>query len=192
MCAESPLYAFENSMPINYDWYLQNQLAEANIRIIEAQQGSSVAAASVEQAEVVTSISQELRQPMSSIVGYTDLLLGESVGILGALQRKFVERIKASTERIDNLINDLIREIVSEMGATAITITHDMTSVRKIADRVAMLHEGVIQWQGPVAQIDTTDNPYVHQFVWGEADGPVPFHYPAPDYAGDLLGAPGR
>jgi len=58
---------------------------------------------------VVTSISQELRQPMSSIVGYTDLLLGESVGILGALQRKFVERIKSSIERIDNLINDLIQ-----------------------------------------------------------------------------------
>lgn len=87
---------------------LQNQLAEANIRIVEAEKGSS-AAASTEQAEVVTSISQELRQPMSSIVGYTDLLLGESVGILGALQRKFVERIKASTERIDNLINDLIQ-----------------------------------------------------------------------------------
>ena len=87
---------------------LQNQLAEANVRIVEAEQGSS-AAASTEQAEVVTSISQELRQPMSSIVGYTDLLLGESVGILGALQRKFVERIKASTERIDNLINDLIQ-----------------------------------------------------------------------------------
>jgi len=78
------------------------------MRIMETEKGSS-AAASNEQAEVVTSISQELRQPMSSIVGYTDLLLGESVGILGALQRKFVERIKASTERIDNLINDLIQ-----------------------------------------------------------------------------------
>ncbi|HAV76094.1 MAG TPA: hypothetical protein DCX53_01945 [Anaerolineae bacterium] len=87
---------------------LQNQLGEANIKLMEAQKGSSVAA-STEQAEVVTSISQELRQPMSSIVGYTDLLLGESVGILGALQRKFVERIKSSTERIDNLINDLIQ-----------------------------------------------------------------------------------
>ena len=87
---------------------LNNQLAEANMRIVEAKKNSS-AAASQEQTEVVTSISQELRQPMSSIVGYTDLLLGESVGILGALQRKFVERIKASTERIDNLINDLIQ-----------------------------------------------------------------------------------
>jgi len=94
---------------------LQNQLAEANIKIIEAEKGSTVIRSN-EQAEVVASISQELRQPMSSIVGYTDLLLGESVGILGALQRKFVERIKASTERIDNLINDLIQVTTLETG----------------------------------------------------------------------------
>jgi signal transduction histidine kinase len=66
-------------------------------------------ARSTEQVEVIASISQELRQPMSSIIGYTDLLLGESVGILGALQRKFVERIKASTERIGTLIDDMIQ-----------------------------------------------------------------------------------
>jgi signal transduction histidine kinase len=94
---------------------LQNQLAEANMRLIEAEKGA-VSAQSTEQAEVVASISQELRQPMSSIVGYTDLLLGESVGILGALQRKFVERIKASTERIGNLIDDLIQVTTLETG----------------------------------------------------------------------------
>ncbi|MFT3892461.1 MAG: ATP-binding protein [Anaerolineales bacterium] len=94
---------------------LQNQLAEANMRIIEAEKGST-AAHSTEQAEVVASISQELRQPMSSIVGYTDLLLGESVGILGALQRKFVERIKSSTERIGSLIDDLIQVTTLETG----------------------------------------------------------------------------
>ena len=94
---------------------LQNQLAEANMRIVEAEKGTS-AAHSTEQAEVVASISQELRQPMSSIVGYTDLLLGESVGILGTLQRKFVERIKASTERIGSLIDDLIQVTTLETG----------------------------------------------------------------------------
>ena len=72
-----------------------------------------------------------------------------------------------------DVINDLIREIVVEMGATAMTITHDMTSVRKIADRVAMLHDGVIQWEGPVGEIDSTENPYVHQFVNGLPDGPI-------------------
>jgi GAF domain-containing protein len=95
--------------------HLQNELAEANIKVMEAEKGSATAR-STEHAEVVASISQELRQPMSSIVGYTDLLLGESVGILGALQRKFVERIKASTERIDNLINDLIQVTTLETG----------------------------------------------------------------------------
>jgi signal transduction histidine kinase len=94
---------------------LQNQLAEANMRIIEAEKKTSTAH-STEQAEVVASISQELRQPMSSIVGYTDLLLGESVGILGALQRKFVERVKASTERIGALIDDLIQVTTLETG----------------------------------------------------------------------------
>ncbi|MEM7742065.1 MAG: ATP-binding cassette domain-containing protein [Pseudomonadota bacterium] len=72
-----------------------------------------------------------------------------------------------------DVINDLIREIVVEMGATALTITHDMTSVRKIADRVAMLHDGVIQWEGPVTDIDTTENAYVHQFVNGLPEGPI-------------------
>jgi phospholipid/cholesterol/gamma-HCH transport system ATP-binding protein len=72
-----------------------------------------------------------------------------------------------------DVINDLIREIVSEMGATAITITHDMSSVRKIADRVAMLHEGVVQWCGDIADIDDSGNAYVDQFIHGRADGPI-------------------
>ncbi len=87
--------------------HLQNQLAEANIKVHELEKGH-FSVKSTEQAEVIASISQELRQPLSSIVGYTDLLLGESVGILGALQRKFVERIKASTERIRSLTDDMI------------------------------------------------------------------------------------
>ncbi|MBV6395925.1 MAG: Adaptive-response sensory-kinase SasA [Anaerolineales bacterium] len=94
---------------------LQNQVAESNIQLLEAEKNQK-AAQSSEQAEVVASISQELRQPMSSIVGYTDLLLGESVGILGALQRKFVERIKASTERIGSLIDDMIQVTTLEAG----------------------------------------------------------------------------
>ncbi len=71
------------------------------------------------------------------------------------------------------VINELIREIVTEMGATAMTITHDMTSVRAIADRVAMLHDGVIQWTGPIAEMDTTPDPYVQQFIHGRAEGPI-------------------
>jgi phospholipid/cholesterol/gamma-HCH transport system ATP-binding protein len=71
------------------------------------------------------------------------------------------------------VINDLIREIVVEMGATAMTITHDMSSVRAIADTVAMLHGGVIRWTGPVSEMDATPDPYVQQFIHGRADGPI-------------------
>ena len=71
------------------------------------------------------------------------------------------------------VINDLIREIVTEMGATAMTITHDMTSVRAIADRVAMLHDGVIRWTGPIAELDATPDAYVQQFIHGRAEGPI-------------------
>lgn len=71
------------------------------------------------------------------------------------------------------VINELIREIVVEMGVTAMTITHDMSSVRAIADRVAMLHQGVIQWTGPIAEMDATPDPYVQQFIHGRATGPI-------------------
>ena len=71
------------------------------------------------------------------------------------------------------VINDLTREIVVEMGATAMTITHDMTSVRAIADRVAMLHGGVIRWEGPVGRMDGADDPYLRQFITGAAEGPI-------------------
>jgi phospholipid/cholesterol/gamma-HCH transport system ATP-binding protein len=74
---------------------------------------------------------------------------------------------------MSGVINDLIREIVVEMGATAITITHDMTSVRAISDRVAMLHRGKIRWEGPIADLDHSDDPYVDQFIHGRASGPI-------------------
>ncbi|ABV94116.1 ABC transporter [Dinoroseobacter shibae DFL 12 = DSM 16493] len=74
---------------------------------------------------------------------------------------------------MSGVINDLIREIVVEMGATAMTITHDMTSVRAIADDVAMLHGGKIRWTGPVSDMDHSGDPYLTQFISGSADGPI-------------------
>lgn len=74
---------------------------------------------------------------------------------------------------MSGVINDLIREIVVEMGATAMTITHDMTSVRAIADNVAMLHDGVIKWSGPVSEMDASGDPYLDQFIHGRATGPI-------------------
>ncbi|KPU83100.1 ABC transporter, partial [Marinosulfonomonas sp. PRT-SC04] len=74
---------------------------------------------------------------------------------------------------MSGVINELIREIVVEMGVTAMTITHDMSSVRAIADKVAMLHDGVIQWSGPVADMDNSNDPYLDQFIHGRAEGPI-------------------
>lgn len=74
---------------------------------------------------------------------------------------------------MSGVINALIREIVTEMGATAMTITHDMSSVRAIADRVAMLHDGLIRWTGPVAEMDAASDPYLQQFIHGRAEGPI-------------------
>ena len=71
------------------------------------------------------------------------------------------------------VINELIREIVTEMGATAMTITHDMSSVRAIADDIAMLHDGIIQWTGPVTKMDASGDPYLDQFIHGRAEGPI-------------------
>ena len=71
------------------------------------------------------------------------------------------------------VINTLIREIVTELGVTAMTITHDMSSVRAIADRVAMLHDGLIRWTGPVAEMDAAPDPYLQQFIHGRAEGPI-------------------
>jgi phospholipid/cholesterol/gamma-HCH transport system ATP-binding protein len=72
-----------------------------------------------------------------------------------------------------DVINDLIRTLVSDLKITALTITHDMSSARKIADSVAMLYEGRIIWTGPRAMIDDSGNPYVDQFVHGRAQGPI-------------------
>ena len=72
-----------------------------------------------------------------------------------------------------DVINDLIIDSVKKLGASALTITHDMASARKIADRIAMLYQGKIIWQGTVAEMDKTDNPYVCQFVNGCSKGPI-------------------
>ena len=72
-----------------------------------------------------------------------------------------------------DVINDLIIKCVRELGATALSITHDMASARKIADRIAMLYNGRIIWAGPVAEVDSSGSPYVEQFIHGRAEGPI-------------------
>jgi phospholipid/cholesterol/gamma-HCH transport system ATP-binding protein len=72
-----------------------------------------------------------------------------------------------------DVINDLIVRLVQELGATAVSITHDMVSARKIGHRIAMLHRGKIIWQGPAGEIDDSRDPFVDQFVNGRAEGPI-------------------
>ena len=72
-----------------------------------------------------------------------------------------------------DVINNLIVHVNQQVGATAVTITHDMTSARKIGDRIAMLYEGRIIWAGPTDAIDHTGNEYVDQFIHGRTDGPI-------------------
>ena len=74
---------------------------------------------------------------------------------------------------MSDVINDLIVSCVKTLGATTVSITHDMHSARKIATHVAMLDGGKIVWTGPIAQLDRTGNPYVEQFIHGRADGPI-------------------
>jgi cell fate (sporulation/competence/biofilm development) regulator YlbF (YheA/YmcA/DUF963 family) len=79
-------------------------LSKSDQKMLEMQLSTMKHLDDIGQSELVTSIAQEFNQPLSSIIGYTDLLLGESVGLLGAMQRKFLERVKASTERMGMLI----------------------------------------------------------------------------------------
>ncbi len=72
-----------------------------------------------------------------------------------------------------DVINNLIVDCVKRLGATTISITHDMASARKIADDIAMIYKGEIIWQGPAKMIDRSGNPYVDQFILGRADGPI-------------------
>ncbi|HHI82544.1 MAG TPA: ATP-binding cassette domain-containing protein, partial [Rhizobiales bacterium] len=72
-----------------------------------------------------------------------------------------------------DVINDLIVDCVKRLGATTISITHDMASARKIADDIAMIYKGKIIWQGAAGEVDHSGNPYVDQFIHGRAEGPI-------------------
>ena len=102
---------------------IPSTLSKSDQQMLEMQLSAVKRLDEMKPIELVTSIAQEFRQPLSSIVGYTDLLLGESVGILGALQRKFVERVKASTERLGILLNELVQVMSIDGGIV------DQTSV---------------------------------------------------------------
>ncbi len=91
-------------------------LSKSDQRMLELQLSAVRGLDAVSPIELVSSIAQDFRQPLSSMIGYTDLLLGESVGLIGAMQRKFLERIKASTERLGMLMNELVQVLAIDGG----------------------------------------------------------------------------
>ncbi len=116
---------------------LQAKLDAAQAAMLEAGAQPAGSRISSNQVELIASIAQELRQPLSSILGYTDLLLGESVGILGALQRKFLDRVRSSTERMNKLIDDLIRIAELDRGGYSVQ--------RKPVDLSAVFDDAIAQ-----------------------------------------------
>lgn len=96
---------------------MPSTLSKSDQKMLELQLSTVKRLDDMASTELVNSIAQEFRQPLASIIGYTDLLLGESVGLLGAIQRKFVERVKASTERMGILLNELV-QVMSIDGGT--------------------------------------------------------------------------
>ncbi len=135
---------------------LQNALAEANMKILEFEKASgSGRPISEEQVEVIASISQELRQPLSSIVGYTDLLLGESVGILGTLQRKFLERIKAAAERVSGLIEDLIQ--LTTIESVRLNIRPESIDLTQVVDNAMAYVSNQIREKNITLRLDLLD-----------------------------------
>ncbi len=84
------------------------------------------------------------------------------------------------------VISNLTRQLNNALGATSIIVTHDVQESLKIVDYVYFMSEGMVVAQGTPEDIRNSATPFVHQFVWGEMDGPMPFHYPGASYAGDL------
>jgi signal transduction histidine kinase len=135
---------------------MQNALAEANKKLLKVEH-EPVSSITGEQLEDIYSIAQELRQPMSSIIGYTDLLLGESVGILGALQRKFVERIKVSTERIGDLADDLIQ--ITNLETGKLEFTAESIDLNNIIDKAIAYTGSQIREKNITLRLDIPDVP---------------------------------
>lgn len=135
---------------------LQNSLAESNNRIVLLeQQVASIEETPNDEREMIEAIYQELRQPLSSIVGYTDLLLGESVGILGALQRKFLERIKTSSDRLRALIDDLLR--LSSLQSGVVEISPQAISLEEIIDQALSETSSFLRDKSITLQLDLPD-----------------------------------
>jgi signal transduction histidine kinase len=132
---------------------LQNNLAEANIRIhnLQSQTGRSSDDHDQER-EVLASIVQEIRQPMTSIIGYADLMAGESVGNLNAFQRKFIDRVKAASERMQILLDDLIQ--ISEIQTGHFEIHPILFDPNEVIDQALLSVRGQMREKSITLRID--------------------------------------
>ena len=110
----------------------------------------------------------------SELSGGMQKRVGLARAIVGSPDILFFDEPTTGLDPITaSAINALIRDRVRSLGCTAVSITHDLASARTIADEIAMLHQGRIIWRGDASELDSTDNPYVRQFVDGRADGPI-------------------
>jgi signal transduction histidine kinase len=136
---------------------LQTELDSAN-QIISKFEEKLVSGETLtnEQAEIIASIAQELRQPMSSITGYTDLLISESVGILGELQRKFLERVRASIDRVNHMIGDLIQITTLESGNLA--ISSKSVDLTKVIDEAIEMTSSQIREKNILLRVDISQD----------------------------------
>ncbi len=123
---------------------IPSTLSKSDQQMLEMQLSAVKRLDDMQQVELIHSIAQEFRQPLSSIIGYTDLLLGESVGLLGAVQRKFVERVKASSERLNILLNEMVQVMTIDGG------TVDQTLVG--VDLKAVVNEAVSEVAAQISE----------------------------------------
>lgn len=134
----------------------ERELAEARALVPSQAEGAARPFLPAASLEIIASLSQELRQPMSAIVGYSELLLGESVGILGALQRKFLERIKASCERMQTLLSDLIN--ITDIDSGALQLTPESVDLLNVIEDAIMSCSAQFREKGINLRLDVADS----------------------------------
>jgi signal transduction histidine kinase len=152
------------------------ELAETRraLSLIEQQSSSEPSPGMGPQADIekAVSIAQELRQPMSSILGYTDLLLSESVGLLGGMQQRFLERIKFASERMGTQLNDLIRVCAAEVSS--ISLTHQPVEVMHCLEDAINQVSGQLQQKQITLRMDIPDAQYA---LKGDQDAIIQVFY---------------
>jgi signal transduction histidine kinase len=138
---------------------IPSALSKSDQKMLETQLTTVKHLDDLQPTELVNSIAQEFRQPLASILGYTDLLLGESVGILGAMQKKFLERVKASTERLGILLSELVQVVSIDGGLVDQTLVS--VDLKTIIDEATANFEAQLGEKNIIMQIDIPQIPPV-------------------------------